>query len=206
MSASPPQALLFDLGGVVVEIDFDRALAAWQPWSRHSPEELAHAFRHDDAFERHERGEMPDDAYFRHLAGCLAFEGDRAGIEAGWNDLFVGTIDETLDLIRAVRRRVPCHAFTNTNPAHHATWAARYPAVPDAFGHVFTSHRLGAREPEREAFRRVVDAIGVDADAILFFDDNAANVAGARAAGLEAVLVHSPADVRTALWRAGLVD
>ena len=56
----PPQALLFDLGGVLIEIDFARAFRAWQPISRLSLEEISWTFKFDAPYERHERGEIGD--------------------------------------------------------------------------------------------------------------------------------------------------
>lgn len=199
MHASQPRILLFDLGGVLIDIDFDRALRAWQPLSRLSFGELKRRFRHDGAYERHERGEITAEQYFGHLAAQLELDADPARIEAGWNAILVAQIDETLALIRAVRSRIPCHAFTNTNAVHHARYPRMFPAVPACLDSTFTSYQIGYRKPERRAFEHVVQTLGVPASSILFFDDAPANVEGARQAGLQAVHVRSPADVAQAL-------
>ena len=206
MDGAAPRALLFDLGGVVIDIDWGRALDSWQPLSHDTRDALGNAFRFDTCYQRHERGEIDGAEYFGHLARTLSLSGDAARIADGWNDIFVGTIDETLATINAARTHVPCFAFSNTNAAHHAVWSRRYPAVVDAFERVFMSHELGCRKPERQAFERVVAAIGVEPGAIVFFDDVAENVAGAKAAGLDAVLVRSPADVGAALRRRNVVS
>ena len=58
---------------------------------------------------------------------------------------------------------------------------------------------MGLRKPERASFDYFAREIGVPAARILFFDDTAANVEGARAAGLAAVHVKGPDDVRDAV-------
>jgi hypothetical protein len=63
---------------------------------------------------------------------------------------------------------------------------------------------VNQRKPDRAAFNAVVSRIGVPAGRILFFDDGAENVAGAQAAGLQAVHVTSPRSVRSGLRSAGL--
>ncbi len=199
MRAGRPEILLFDLGGVLIDIDFERALRAWQPASRLTLAELKQAFRHDEAYERHERGEITAEQYFRHLAATLALDAEPAQIEQGWNAIFVAEIAETTALIRAMHGRIPCHAFSNTNAAHQAYWSRAYPSVATAFGRIFTSHEIGLRKPDPRAFAHVVQALGVPAASILFFDDSLANVEGAAAAGLQAVHVRSPADVANAL-------
>jgi len=50
MPTRTPEALLFDIGGVLVDIDFGRALAAWAPYSALSPEDLRRSFKHDQQY------------------------------------------------------------------------------------------------------------------------------------------------------------
>ena len=76
MAASRIEALLFDLGGVVVEIDFNRAFAHWQSISRLSLAELKAAFTFDAPYQRHERGEISALEYFAHLAQHLQLRDD----------------------------------------------------------------------------------------------------------------------------------
>ena len=204
--AMPPrvEALLFDLGNVVIDIDFGRALRAWARHSRLPLDEVRTRFRMDEAYERHERGEIDAAAYFGYLRRMLELDATDDDIAAGWNAIFTGEIAQTVQLIRSVRTRIPCHAFTNSNPTHQAAWTAAYPAAIGAFGRVFVSSELGLRKPERAAFGAVAGALGLDPAAILFFDDTEKNVDGARAAGLQAVHVRAPADVACALAGLGL--
>ena len=201
----PIQALLFDLGGVVMDIDFNRALAHWQPMSRLSLAELKAAFTFDLPYQRHERGEISAAEYFAHLAQHLQLDDDPARIAQGWNSIFINEITETRRMVEAVRAQLPCYAFTNSNAAHQAAWSARFPAVVRAFERVFVSSEIGHRKPDRSAFEFVARSIGVPIESILFFDDTLANVEGALAAGLAAVHVRGPADVKTALQALGCV-
>jgi len=194
-----PQILLFDLGGVVIDIDFDRALKHWQPMSALSLEELRTAFSFDEPYQRHERGEISAGEYFAHLRAVLQLEDDLARIEEGWNAIYVGEIAETLAMIQAARAHIPCCAFTNTNASHRAAWSALYPAVVQSFDRIFSSHEIGHRKPDRRAFEHIGQALGVPLGSIMFFDDLPANVEGAAAAGLRAVHVRSPEDVHKAL-------
>ena len=70
----PVKALLFDLGGVLIDIDFKRALRVWAPFSSISFEELAEVFQHDIAYQRHETGEMGTTEYFNSLRSSLRLE------------------------------------------------------------------------------------------------------------------------------------
>ena len=203
MPTQTPAALLFDLGGVLVDIDFGRALAAWAPYSALSPEELRSSFKLDHQYERHERGEIAATEYFAHLARTLRLDASHDQIEAGWNSIFVGEFVRTRELVESLRGAVPCYAFTNTNASHMSAWSRLYPGVVGAFDHIFASHQMGLRKPERAAFDKICALTGIEAASFVFFDDLAENVRAAEDAGLRGVLVSSPEDVAAALRALG---
>ena len=82
--ARAPEALLFDLGGVLIDIDFGRALNAWAPHSALSPRELRETFSHDLPYQRHERGEIDGAEYFRHLATTLRPDDVEGALKEFW--------------------------------------------------------------------------------------------------------------------------
>lgn len=138
-----------------------------------------------------------------HLAQHLQLQDNPARIAEGWNSIFAGEITETRRMVEAARATLPCYVFSNTNATHQGSWTARFSAVVQAFDRVFVSSEIGHRKPERSAFEFVARSIGVPVGSILFFDDTLENVDGARAAGLQAVHVRGPADVRAALRQLG---
>jgi len=202
MTMTPPvQALLFDLGGVVLDIDFKRAFSHWQPVSRLSLAEIQAAFQFDAAYQQHERGDIDAAQYFAHLCSMLQLQPGHARVAEGWNAIFTGVIGETLATVQSARRYWPCYAFTNSNSAHQAAWSSMFPELAQTFDRIFVSSDMGCRKPEQQAFEHIAREIGVAAGAILFFDDLAENVDGAARAGLQTVHVRGPDDVRRALAR-----
>ena len=89
VSRRAPQALLSDLGGVLISVDFARAIAAWVPYSELSSTEMQAAFRLDVPYQRHERGEIDGEEYFSHLRKTLRLHATDAEIAAGWNALLI---------------------------------------------------------------------------------------------------------------------
>ena len=72
------------------------------------------------------------------------------------------------------------------------------------FRKMFLSSTIGLRKPDAAAYDHVVKEIGVPAGRIVFFDDSADNIEGARARGLLAVHVTSTRDVADALAALGI--
>lgn len=197
------EALLFDMGGVVIEIDFGLAIRGWATHSRLPIEEVRERFSMDAAYERHERGEIDASEYFDHLRVQLELDASDEEIAASWNAIFVGEISESVRDLEIAKRKLPCYLFTNSNSAHHVAWLAIFPDLIATFDRVFVSSEMGLRKPERPAFDAIAESIGVPLSAVLFFDDTLENVEGARAAGLQTVHVRSPSDVRQALLDIG---
>ena len=203
---APVRAVLFDLGGVLLEIDVGRSLAAGERPSRLPPGRGRELVAVDEPVRRHETGHLGNEGYFAHLRERLALDCGLEDVEAGFNALLVAEIAETVALLEALRGRVPRYAISNTNPAHVAHMHRAFPGFLDRFDRVFTSHEIGHRKPQPESFTHVLEAIGLPAGEVLLFDDLEPNVEAARALGLQAVLVKSPADVRAALSARRLLD
>lgn len=197
--SEPVEALLFDLGGVFVEIDFERVTARWADHAGLPAERVRERYRHDEAYERHERNEIDIGAYFAALRTSLGIDLTDAQFLDGWNALFVGPVPGFAEELARVAARLPVYAFTNTNPAHEAHWSVRFADELKPFRKVFVSSTIGLRKPDKAAFDHVCRDMGVPACRVLFFDDSLANVEGARRAGLQAVHVRSNADVAAAL-------
>jgi len=201
----PPQALLFDLGGVLVDIDFSRVLKVWSAYSSLSVEELKTRFGFDLQYHRHERGEINATEYFDYLASILDLNASREQIVAGWNAIFIAEFAETSAVVQMMRAHLPCYALTNTNAVHMDTLSILFPNVVRSFDRIFASHEMGLRKPERAVFEQISQSIGIEAGSILFFDDLLENIEAASEAGLQVVHVRSPKDVRDSLQRLGYV-
>jgi len=198
-------ALLFDLGGVVIDIDFNRAFARWAKHAGCDERHVRERFSQDAAYCRHEVGEIGIADYFASLRDSLGIDLSDAQLLDGWNAIYIGEIPGVAALLARARERIPLYAFTNTNRAHEACWSVQFAGIATLFTKVFVSSTMGLRKPERAAFELVVKDIGVPAGRIVFFDDNPDNVAGARACGLQAVHVTSRADVERTLAALGLI-
>jgi glucose-1-phosphatase len=199
LSPGAADALLFDLGRVVLDIDFGKTLACW---AGHAGCEVAHLvgrFSRDDIYRRHETGDISDAEFFEGLRSSLGVKLSDAQFLEGWNAIFAGEMPGIAALLARAAARVPLYAFSNTNNAHVEHFSLEYAAVLGHFREIFLSSAIGLRKPDAAAYDHVVKAIGVDPERIVFFDDLAENIEGAKACGLTAIHVTSPGDVARAL-------
>jgi putative hydrolase of the HAD superfamily len=204
LSPDAADALLFDIGRVVINIDFGKALACWAGHAGCDVAELASRFVPDESYRQHETGKLSDAEYFAALRASLGIGITDAQFLEGWNAIFTGEMPDIANQLARAAKRLPLYAFSNTNPAHVAHFPSLYADVLKHFREVFVSSTIGLRKPDAEAYHHVVQAIGVPASRIVFFDDVAENVEGARAVGIHAVQVRSSADIAEALQALGI--
>jgi FMN phosphatase YigB (HAD superfamily) len=204
LSPNSADALLFDLGRVVLDIDFNKVLACWAGHAGCEPVHLVTRFSPDEIWRRHERGEIDDAEFFAGLRASLGIGISDAQFLEGWNAIFVGEMPDIAPLLARAAKRLPLYAFSNTNRPHVEHFSKAYADVLGHFREIFLSSTIGLRKPDAAAYDHVVQAIGLPASRILFFDDNAENIEGARARGLTAVHVTSPNDVAKVLATLGI--
>jgi FMN phosphatase YigB (HAD superfamily) len=197
-------ALLFDLGRVVIDIDFGKALTCWAGHAGCAPADLAARFVREEAYRQHEVGGIEDTDYFESLRVSLGIGISDAEFLEGWNAIFAGEMPGIAPLLKRAATRVPLYAFSNTNRPHVEHFSKAYADVLGHFRELFLSSKIGLRKPDAAAYDHVVKAIGVPAQRIVFFDDLAENIEGARMRGLTAVHVTSPNDVANALAALGI--
>jgi glucose-1-phosphatase len=196
--------VVFDMDGVLCRYRIERRLARLASWSGQCPEAIHAAIWRSGFEDEAERGVPSADDYLQGFGARLGYpltaaqwvEARRAAIEP---ELAVLALTRQLSTERMVGM------FTNNPWLLKRHIAEVFPAVPDLFGpRAIFSAELGRRKPDPEAFRRLATRLACAPDEILYFDDDATYVAGAREAGLSADRVRGAPDVRASLAVHGL--
>ena len=199
INASEISAVVFDLGNVLVQIDFQRVFDAWARYANCSATAISQRYSHELYYEKHERGEIHASEYFAALREILGINISDAQFLEGWNEIFVGEVPGMRKLTREYAELFPIYAFSNSNEAHKNWWLPRYHQLLHPFKAVFVSSDMGKRKPEPQSYLYVSQAIDVEPNRVLFFDDSPSNITGAQQVGMRTKLVHSVADVGSVL-------
>ncbi len=196
-------AVVFDIGGVLVRWDPRLAFA-----DRLGGLEAAAAFLDRIGFAglnlRADGGES-----FADLAREIGDPADRETF-LGYLPNYARTVPEAIEeswaLIDRLRRRgLAVHAITNWSAETWPAGVAAHPRLGTAFGVTVVSGRERMLKPEARIFALLCQRAGVAAGDCLFIDDGAANVAGARAAGMDAVHFTGAGALAEALTDRGLL-
>src|SRR5262249_18758627 len=163
-------ALLFDLGNVVIDIDFNRAFARWAEHAGCDAGQVRARFCVDEACMRHEIGAISDAEYFASLRALLGIDLSDAQMLDGWNAIYIGETAGMSAMLARAAERLPLYAFTNTNRAHEAYSSVRFADITRHFRKIFVSSTIGLRKPDAAAFRFICNDIGVAPERVVFFD------------------------------------
>lgn len=197
------EAVIFDLGNVLVTVDLDRGL--WPALIRTGGGRLGDisSLRENDLLVAFDCGHLNPEQF--HDALCR-----RAGLQMGfvefasrWCDVFA-PVPGMADLVEDVVARVPTALLSDTDPLHFAWCRRKFPAV----GQVprwAVSYEVGAMKPDPALFAAACDAVGVPPARCLFVDDLPRNVEGAVMFGMQAVLFEGAEDLRVELAARGVI-
>ncbi len=190
--------IIFDLGGVILDLSVDDTLIAFSRLSGLPQEKVREMFLSAQGFEAYEKGLMDDDAFRDFVRELYGVNVDADDIDRCWNAMLVGFPVEKLQLLNRLKSRYRVFLLSNTNGIHlNYINGVLLPEATgqnnlDSYFHAaYYSHRMMKRKPEPEIFVEVLEDNKLDAAETLFLDDNAANVEAAIGVGIQGQLVDS---------------
>jgi 2-haloacid dehalogenase len=203
--ASPPQVVVFDLGGVLIDWNprhLYRKILADEGFMEWFLTEVCSPAWNAEQDAGRTWAEAVVEAKARHPAHGELIE----AYAARWPEMINGDIPGSVTVLEALAARgVPLYALTNWSHEtfHHAR--ARF-AWLEHFRDILVSGDVGIKKPDLRIFRLMLERIGVEPAAVVFIDDVVDNVKGARALGMRAVHFTSPTALRAAPELAALLE
>ena len=197
------EVILFDLGGVLVELAGVQKMLDWSPGIG-SADELWRRWLHSDAVRRFETGAIGRDEFAAAIVGEFGVPVGPAEFLAEFTWWPRSVIPGALELLAAMRERYRIASVSNTNEIHWERFVSVW-SLDAAFHHNFPSYRVGKLKPDADYFLHVLDALDVPAHRVLFIDDNAINVDAAARLGLHTRRVEGVTGARAAFVELGLI-
>ena len=178
------RVLLFDVGGVLVELSGMDRMLEW-PGHRWRPDQLWQKWLTSPAVRAFETGQLGADAFATALVPELGLAVSPAEFLRQYTTWLRGLYPGVVESLDGLRDRYVLASLSNTNELH---WPRIYRdmGLDRLLTHHFPSHQTGRIKPDRSAFVQVMSALDVPAAAICFFDDNQLNVDAAAAVGIRA--------------------
>ena len=198
------QWFVFDIGNVLITLDYDRTLARVERESRAKGEDLVRIFSRSLAdFERGKVGFGEVHDFLRDRAG---YTGGLRQLREIWNGLLAKPVDGIDELLARVRENYRVAFLSNCNEVHEEEIASRFRSFFQDEERIVYSHRCGASKPERQIYQKMLELLGARSSDVIFIDDLLENVRAARSAGIEAYQFESVPQMIELLEQKGVLQ
>lgn len=185
--------IIFDLGGVILNIDYNKTIAAFEQLGIPNFETLYTQAKQTKVFDHYETGKIDSTRFVNHLKTMLPHPISKKEIIKAWNAMLGDLPSERLEFLSAVNTAYNTALLSNTNPLHlgffhdHLRHVHNQESLQPYFDGVYFSSDIGFRKPNTEAFIYVCKQHDYDPSQTLFIDDSLQHVEGAQRAGLQSI-------------------
>ncbi len=189
--------LVFDLGGVIVELSGTPILDDWLAGDN-TAESIWQKWLTSTAPRLFEPGDIEQNEFAALVVEELSLDVSEQDFLEHFTNLPLGPFPGALERLNTLKERYTTALFSNSNELH---WRRKMGEMnlKDAFHFHFASHLMGKVKPDVDAFQYVVKSLGVPESQIYFFDDNQMNVDSAKMVGLQAACVNGFSELENSL-------
>lgn len=181
--------IIFDLGGVLLNIDLQRIPEGFKEILSYS-NEVQQRFK-AEVSPAYETGKISTREFLQILGAHLKPAYDINHIVKIWNSVILDMPAERLEMIKTLGQNYQVHLLSNINELHaqcfeekFIEWFGQHPR--NYFHHFYYSHEIGLRKPDINTFKWVLEQLKTTGAQSIFIDDVLENIEGAKAAGLNA--------------------
>lgn len=185
--------IVFDLGGVLLNIDYMRTEQAFTDLGISNFGALYSQLQQTDLFDRLETGRIAADEFIAAMQAAAGKPIPEAEIIAAWNAMLLDFPVRRLQLLQQLRIRYDLLLLSNTNEIHEQAFnhilsvSHGIPNIGVFFDKVYLSHRIGMRKPQKELFERILQENGFNPEHTLFIDDSPQHIAAAQQTGIRTI-------------------
>ena len=182
--------ILFDLGGVLFHIDYQRTINAFKKLGISDFEKRFTQHQQNDFFDAFETGKISQNIFVNTLQKCLPACSDQVIVNA-WNAMLIGLPEQHLKILEELGKNYRLFLLSNANEIHiqfvNAFLKKRcnISSINQFFEKAYYSHEIGMRKPHKSTFEWVLKDSNILAEETLFIEDTAQHIEGAKQAGLK---------------------
>ncbi len=195
------EALIFDLGGVIVDLDMGRTVNAFNKFIKTSAPVLQEGLYKNPLFTNFEKGQISAKEFRAGIRKLAEWNLSDAEIDIAWNAMLGPVPKEKISLLKRLRPDYQTFILSNTNSIHIQAVHQRLrndhniPDFSPLIEKVYYSYEIGMRKPDQEIFEFVIKSNKLIPSKTLFLDDNLDNIEGAMKAGLKVSHISQPDDL-----------
>jgi len=187
--------ILFDLGGVILDINVQATLKLF--YELGLPAEFMQ-YPHSmttDLFYKYETGKLDTDQFRNEIRRRAGIEMSDQTFDEAWNAMLVRIPEERTSLLKRLSKPYNLYMLSNTSELHVKVFEKMYldaagESMQEVFKKIYYSHEIGWHKPDPEAWEYVIKDAAIIPGETLFLDDNIHNIKAAQELGFQAIHIH----------------
>ena len=180
------EAIIFDIGRVIIDLDPSRAIAAIGAGSTLAPEKLWQEVQKDPLWDGWQEGRVTPREWYENLIARFRTPISFEKFRNAWNSVLVPKLLLPEQLLKQLSRKYRLLLLSNTDPIHVEYMESKFSFLR-YFPKRIYSCEVGASKPSVKIFRAAIKGAGVPARRAFYIDDIRSYVLAARRMGLNAV-------------------
>ena len=188
--------IIFDLGGVLLDVDYQKTIVAFNRLGIENFEDMYSQFKADELFEKLETGKLTENEFYTAIKDRTAVQITDKDIENSWNAMILNFRKDSLDFLEELSSEYKIYLLSNTNSIHLKYFQKSFiqetgkPLLDKYFIKAWYSHKLGLRKPGTAIYEFVLRDERLNASETLFIDDSINNIDAAASVGIKAMLLN----------------
>lgn len=180
--------LIFDCGGVVFDVDYERSYLEFKKLSRNPYKfEQLSVFGFKHIASDYEMGKQTSDEFLMDIRKKLELDASDQEIIFAWNAMLIGFVEDSVEVVTKLKRRFNVALFSNTNEIHYISFSPICKELLSLFDETYFSHHIGLKKPILDSFQYVLNHSGYIPEETIFIDDSAENIEAATKLGIHTI-------------------
>jgi len=186
------KAILFDLGGVLINLNYQKTVQAFRDLGIENFEELYSQAQQNNLFDDFETGKISSFHFINRLLDLLPAGCNPNQVVSAWNAMILDFPLNRLDLLEKLGNDYKLFLLSNTNDLHlekvrRELKKTTEKTLESFFEKTFLSQEIKLRKPEPEVFLEVAKQIQLNPNEILFIDDSIQHINSAKNLGFHVI-------------------
>jgi len=200
--------IIFDLGGVLLNIDYNLTEKAFIDAGIVDFPKLYSQLQQTDLFDKFEMGLMTRAEFIDALQQASEHGITEDQIINAWNAMLLDFPVRRLQILQQLSLHYNLYLLSNTNEVHEDAFneiLMRSHGIQNIgvfFDRVYFSHRLAMRKPMKEIFQRVLDDNGLKPEQTLFIDDSPQHIDTAKLLGIQTIFLEKGMTIEKDVFKA----
>jgi len=187
------KVILFDLGNVLVDFDFNPAVKRISGFCSKGPDEILRFFFDSGVTDSFEKGKLSPEGFYKQARDALGLKLGYESFVPIWNEVFFFSLKNraTYHIANRLRQNYRIGLLSNTNILHYRYIKERFPVL-NVFEKIFLSFEIGSVKPDKIIYQKVIKTLGVLPENIFYTDDRAELINSASCLGIKSFVFTSP--------------